>query len=81
LFDFQSTLNNDAQHERHSWVVRAHLRAGSDMSEIPRLKDIRHVTDDPPPFLGRWPLVYGAVLCVLAAVIAGLYVFMREFTP
>jgi hypothetical protein len=49
------------------------------MSEIPQLKDIRQVTDDPPPFLGRWPFVYAAVLCVLAAVIAGLYAFMRAF--
>jgi hypothetical protein len=51
------------------------------MNEIPKLKDIRQVTDDPPPFLGRWPFVYVAVLCVLAAVIAGLYAFMRAFTP
>lgn len=56
-------------------------RSERDMSEIPKLKDIRQVTDDPPPFLGRWPFVYAAVLCVLAAVIAGLYAFMRAFTP
>lgn len=76
VFDFQRTFSGVARGLRNTrgWSLRA-----SDMSEIPKLKDIRQVTDDPPPFLGRWPVVYAAVLCVLAAVIAGLYAFMRAF--
>ncbi|HJY05426.1 MAG TPA: hypothetical protein VJ323_03870 [Bryobacteraceae bacterium] len=51
------------------------------MSETSKLKDIRQVTDEPPPFLGRWPRVYAAVLGILGIVIAALYAFMRSFTP
>ncbi len=39
----------------------------------------RPVLDEPPPFLGRWRNVYIAVLCYLAALILGLYLFTRAF--
>jgi hypothetical protein len=61
------------------WSGRGHF--GSVMSETSKLKDIRQVTDEPPPFLGRWPRVYAAVLGILGIVIAALYAFMRSFTP
>jgi len=39
----------------------------------------RPVHDEPPPFLGSWRNVYIAVLCYLALLILGLYVFTRAF--
>jgi hypothetical protein len=39
----------------------------------------RPVDDEPPPFLGSWRNVYTAVLCYLAVLIFGLYVFTRVF--
>lgn len=39
----------------------------------------REVRDDPPPFLGRWPRVYAAVVAYLAAVIALFFLFTRTF--
>jgi hypothetical protein len=39
----------------------------------------REVRDEPPPFLGRWPRVYAAVVAWLAALIALFYWFARAF--
>lgn len=39
----------------------------------------RPVLDEPPPFLGSWRNVYIAVLCYLAALIFGLYLFTQAF--
>jgi hypothetical protein len=41
---------------------------------------IRDATDEPPPFLGSWNRVYAFVLCYLAAVIFGFWIFERAFT-
>lgn len=40
----------------------------------------RMVSDEPPPFLGKWPRVYGAVLAYLAALILLFYIFTKAFT-
>lgn len=40
----------------------------------------RAVSDEPPPFLGKWPRVYAAVLIYLAALILLFYVFAKAFT-
>jgi hypothetical protein len=37
--------------------------------------------DEPPPFLGTWPRVYIFILCYLAVVIAGFYVFSLAYAP
>jgi hypothetical protein len=37
--------------------------------------------DEPPPFLGTWRRVYIFILCYLAVVIAGFYVFSRAYAP
>ena len=37
--------------------------------------------DEPPPFLGSWRRVYIFILCYLAVVIAGFYVFSRVYAP
>ncbi len=42
---------------------------------------MREVRDDPPPFLGRWRRVYGAVLLYLVLLITAFYVFTRAFAP
>lgn len=39
------------------------------------------VADEPPPFLGRWPRVYAAVLSFVAALIVLFYLFTRAFRP
>jgi len=39
----------------------------------------RTVDDEPPPFLGTWRNIYIAVLCYLALLIAGLFIFTRVF--
>ena len=39
----------------------------------------RDIKDEPPPFLGKWPTVYTAVLCYLLLLIAGLYALTRMF--
>ena len=43
--------------------------------------DPRQIPDEPPPFLGTWGRVYAFVLCYLAAVIAGFYLFTVHFAP
>ena len=35
--------------------------------------------DEPPPFLGRWGRIYALVLCYLALLIFGFYLFTRDF--
>jgi hypothetical protein len=35
--------------------------------------------DEPPPILGTWRNIYIFVLCYLALLIAGFYVFTRVF--
>jgi len=47
------------------------------LSEPPR----KEVIDPPPPFLGSWRNVYVFVLCYLAVVIVGFYLFSRHFAP
>ncbi|HEY6390217.1 MAG TPA: hypothetical protein VIX89_02995 [Bryobacteraceae bacterium] len=39
------------------------------------------IVDEPPPFLGTWRRVYIFILCYLAVVIAGFYVFSRAYAP
>ena len=46
-------------------------------AEVP----LRHVVDEPPPFLGEWRRVYVFVLCWLAVVIVLFYAFSRMFAP
>lgn len=38
-----------------------------------------NVPDDPPPFLGKWPRVYAAVLAWLAALIVLFWTFTKTF--
>jgi hypothetical protein len=40
---------------------------------------IRIVDDEPPPLLGTWRNIYIAVLCYLAFLIGGLFLFTRVF--
>jgi hypothetical protein len=40
----------------------------------------RAVSDEPPPFLGKWSRVYAAVLLYLAALILLFYLFTKAFT-
>lgn len=40
----------------------------------------RVVSDEPPPFLRKWPRVYAAVLLYLAALILLFYFFTKAFT-
>jgi len=37
--------------------------------------------DEQPPFLKTWANVYTFVICYLACLIAGLYLFARAFAP
>jgi hypothetical protein len=46
---------------------------------MPQEPPEREVRDEPPPFLGRWPRVYAAVVAWLAALIALFYLFARTF--
>jgi hypothetical protein len=39
----------------------------------------RPVEDEPPPILGSWRRIYIIVLCYLAFLVAGFYVFTRVF--
>jgi hypothetical protein len=39
----------------------------------------RDLPDDPPPFLGTWRRVYGAVLLYLVALIGVLYLFTQAY--
>ena len=48
-------------------------------------KDEAQVPDrgekEPPPVLGTWKHVYIFVICYLACLIAGFYIFSRAFAP
>jgi hypothetical protein len=39
-----------------------------------------HELDGPPPFLGSWPRVYGAVLGVLAGVVLALWIVTKVYS-
>jgi len=39
----------------------------------------KDLSDEPPPFLGRWRRVYVVVLCYLGLLITGLYLLTRHF--
>jgi len=39
----------------------------------------RDVPDEPPPFLGTWPRVYGLTLIYLVLIIAAMSIFTRAF--
>lgn len=51
------------------------------MSETPEQEARRIVEEEPPPFLGSWRNVYIFVVCYLAVVISGFYVFSRAYAP
>jgi len=40
----------------------------------------RTAPEEPPPFLGRWPRVYAAVLIYLALLITLFFVFSKVFS-
>ncbi|HUO31101.1 MAG TPA: hypothetical protein VMU80_17895 [Bryobacteraceae bacterium] len=42
--------------------------------------DAHEMRDEPPPFLGRWPRVYAAVIIYLGLLIALCYIFTRAFS-
>jgi hypothetical protein len=48
------------------------------VSEPPR--SIVRAPEDAPPILGTWRRIYIFVLCYLALLIAGFYVFTRVFS-
>jgi hypothetical protein len=50
------------------------------VSETPE-EQARETVEEPPPFFGSWPHVYIFVVCYLAVLIAGFYVFSRAFAP
>ena len=43
--------------------------------------EVRQVADEPPPFLGRWPIVYAAVLAYVVALISVFYAFTKAWMP
>ena len=45
---------------------------------MPQKLPEREVRDEPPPFLGRWPRVYAAVVAWLALLIALFYWFAQS---
>ena len=45
--------------------------------KLPLMPGLREVPDDPPPFLGTWEHVYGAVLIYLVVIISAAYAFTR----
>jgi hypothetical protein len=47
------------------------------VNESPR--NAMRALDEPPPILGTWRRIYIIILCYLAFVIAGFYVFTRVF--
>jgi len=42
--------------------------------------NVREDADEPPPFLGRWPRLYAAVLWYLLALICVLYGITRLYS-
>jgi hypothetical protein len=43
------------------------------------MPELRDVPDEPPPFLGTWKRVYGAVLIYLVAIISVFYAFTEAY--
>ncbi len=37
------------------------------------------VEDEPPPILGTWRRIYVIILCYLAFLVVGFYIFTRVF--
>jgi hypothetical protein len=50
------------------------------VSETPE-QQARVTVEEPPPFLGSWQRVYIFVICYLAVLITGFYVFSRAYAP
>jgi hypothetical protein len=50
------------------------------VSETPE-QEARRSLEEPPPFLGSWRHVYIFVICYLAVIITGFYVFSRVYAP
>jgi hypothetical protein len=48
------------------------------VSGLPHINP-RPADDEPPPIMGSWRRIYIFVLCYLALLIAGFYVFTRVF--
>jgi hypothetical protein len=46
---------------------------------VPPHKFSHPVEDEPPPILGTWRRIYVLVLCYVALLIAGFYIFTRVF--
>ena len=42
---------------------------------------MNNVTEEPPPILGAWPRLYGAVAAYLAALIGLFWLFTKAFEP
>ena len=51
------------------------------MNEPPKRPDVSELTNDPPPFLGKWWRVYVAVMLYLGGLILLFYLFETAFTP
>jgi len=43
-------------------------------------RNVMRDPEDAPPVLGTWRRIYIFVLCYLAFIVAGLYVFTRVFS-
>jgi len=50
------------------------------VSETPE-QQARVTVEEPPPFLGSWRRVYIFVICYLAVLISGFYLFSRAYAP
>ena len=48
------------------------------MSGTPH-KTLHAAEDEPPPILGTWRRIYVIVLCYVALLIVGFYIFTRIF--
>ncbi len=67
-----------------SWILDCGFRPPACYSEglpIPPEPPQKAAIDEPPPFLGSWRNVYIFVLCYLAVVILGFYLFSRAYAP
>lgn len=49
------------------------------MPSSEHIPDIKPDTIEAPPFLGSWPLVYGAVIGYLCTLLALLYAITQSF--
>ena len=61
-----------------SWILDS-----SYSGSLPTTPEPPHkvVIDEPPPFIGSWRNVYIFVLCYLALLILGFYLFSRAYAP